>query len=255
MWIGAPLAARSPGSLAPGIGGNNDMLGAIARAVGGPLVGGLLGLSGAKSSARLSQKQAREQMAFTERMSNTAFQRAAADLDAAGLNRILALGSPATTPGGAAGQVPDFGQAMVSGAQAADSLKTSAGQRQLWKAQGANQTASAKAAEAQASFSDANARRTEAQARIWEKVADSADTAEDGVQWIRSVLFGPANKGENQGSTAKGESLLESLFDRLEKFETWRYREQRHQDLYNLEGPPTWWDDIREDGTYRRKNR
>ena len=256
MWLNQPLGLQSPGSaLSPG-GGNMGLLAGLAGSLAGPVIGGLFGLGGAKSSAKLSQQQAREQMAFQERMSNTAFSRAAADLEAAGLNRILALGSPASTPGGAMGQVPDFGQAMVSGAQMADGLKTSKGQRALMRAQGSNQVASAKAAEAQADHSAAQARKQSAQADIWEKASRLANESEDGVQFIREILFGPNQRGDNAGSNAKeANSVLDSFLKRLEDFNTWRYREQRHQELYDQDGPPTWWDDIRSDGTYRRENR
>lgn len=43
----------------------------------------------------------REQMAFQREMASTQYQRSAKDLEKAGLNRILALGSPAASPGGA----------------------------------------------------------------------------------------------------------------------------------------------------------
>jgi len=88
----------------------------------GAAVGGLFGLRGAKDSAKQSQQNAREQMAFQERMSSTAYQRAATDLKAAGLNRIIALGSPASSPSGAMGAVPDYGSAITGGMNAGTNI-------------------------------------------------------------------------------------------------------------------------------------
>lgn len=86
------------------------------------LGGGLLGKSSAQQQASMSRKEAALNREFQERMSSTAYQRSAADLEKAGLNRVLALGSPASSPGGNMAPMPDMAGAVSSGMHAGSAV-------------------------------------------------------------------------------------------------------------------------------------
>jgi len=68
----------------------------------GAAIGGAASLIGGSAQNKANQRVAAEQMAFQERMSGSAYQRAVKDMKLAGINPMLAYSKGgATTPGGA----------------------------------------------------------------------------------------------------------------------------------------------------------
>ncbi len=95
------------------------------------LGGSALGFAGQKSSNKQNLAEAQRNRDFEERMSNTGYQRAMADMKKAGLNPILAYKSgPASTPKGSTGTVQSataglkLGEAVTSALQVANLRET-----------------------------------------------------------------------------------------------------------------------------------
>jgi hypothetical protein len=100
------------------------------QAIGGSILGDLAGIG---LQAHYNRESESRNRAFQERMSNTAYSRAATDLDNAGLNRVLALGQGATTPSGATSSIdaPKLGSTGFMAATAKQQIAQSKAEEAL----------------------------------------------------------------------------------------------------------------------------
>lgn len=151
-------------------------LGSIASSVAGDLGGSVI-------SGLFNAREASKNRDFQESMSNTAYQRAAADLEKAGLNRVLAFGSPASSPSGATAsmQAPKLGSTGIAAATAKQSIAQS-------RATEAAQIADAQLKREQTRLTAANASQAEVVKSLYDKYGpDLIGSLPDSGSFMSSV--------------------------------------------------------------------
>lgn len=157
------------------------------------IVAGAASIFGAKQQAKEQSRIADRQMAFQERMSNTAYQRSMADMRSAGLNPMLAFSSGgASTPSGATYSPPNIMERAVS--SALDTVRVKKELREADSRISVNeslkllQDAQRRMNESSAKKNDVETRRSAAELPFLEGRAEADKKTSQGVKSLGSLI-------------------------------------------------------------------
>ncbi len=135
------------------------------------VAGALIGSKGQSDANKTNIRLSREQMAFQERMSNTAHQREVKDLRAAGLNPLLSVNKGASSPAGAMARVENSAKDVTKNASMAAQI---AGQVKNLAADTHLKEAGVRTAAEQALFIQAQTEQSQNTAKLTQMQIDRA---------------------------------------------------------------------------------
>ena len=188
------------------------------------IVSDLIGLYGAERANSANRAMAREQMTFQKRMSDTSYQRAVADLNAAGLNPMLAYGQGgASTPPGSSAQMQN---STAAGAENATRYM----ERELMKEKINTEKAVQESTRAQAYKTTQEGHGVQ-----WDNKVNFGG-GDPGTEFQVDELIGPKSRSALKATLENlrlqpGLTTETTALNKARVFESWKYVDKLRQDI------------------------